>query len=300
MRIGFMMPHDGHRIAFAREHGFGCAELQVSPKDAFWPDRKDWKARADAVAEDFAGSGLRISCLAGFYGANTLAADRAAAREAADVVRAIVRLAEQMGVGTVAGFAGRVMGEPLEASIRPFQKAWAPLAKFAEDHGVKVAFENCPMGAWHLPPGGNNAMCTPDMWDACFDAVPSPALGLEWDPSHLVGLFIDPIQNLRRYGPKVHHVHAKDAKVYPWILRDRGITGAGAVEHCMPGFGDTDFAQVVKELRRAGYDGDLNIEGWHDAVFRDARPNRPGGRPGGEDEGLLLALQYLRPLVDGR
>ena len=293
-----MTGHNKERISFAQLHGFGCVELQVSAKDPFWPDKPDWKARARAMKGDFDGAGLRISCLAGFYQMNHLSPNKAEAKTASDMVRNTVRLAEFLGVKVVAGFPGRVMGEPLEASIQPFKRVWTGQAKFAEDHGMKIAFENCPMGAHHLPPGGNNAMCTPKMWDACFAEVPSPALGLEWDPSHLIGLMIDPIANLRKYAGKVHHVHAKDAKVNPWVLRETGIFSHGAVEHCMPGLGDTDFAQVVKELKRAGYDNDLNIEGWHDAVFRD--PGQWGGYPHGEDDGLLIGLKHLNQFVDGR
>jgi sugar phosphate isomerase/epimerase len=64
-------------------------------------------------------------------------------------------------------------------------------------------------------------------------------------------------------------VHAKGARVYWDTVRQYGIWYPGAIEHCHPGFGDEDWGQIIKELRRAGYHGDLNIEGWHDSVFRD-------------------------------
>jgi len=207
-------------------------------------------------------------------------------------VRNCIVLAEQMGVPVVAGFAGRVVHEPLEASIEPFKKIWSEHARFAEDHGVKIAFEHCPMGHFHSPFGGNNCICTPAMWERCFEAVPSEALGLEWDPSHLICQFIDPVQNLRLWGRKVYHVHAKDAKVYRDVVDRYGIYHPGAIEHCFPGLGDSDWAAIIKELHRAGYASDLNIEGWHDAVYRDF----PDG-PKLEDGGLLIALRHLSQFV---
>jgi sugar phosphate isomerase/epimerase len=132
------------------------------------------------------------------------------------------------------------------------------------------------------------------MWNRCFEAVPSDALGLEWDPSHLICHFIDPIPNIREFGHKIFHVHAKDAKVYQDILERFGIFHGGAIEHCFPGLGDCDWGLIVKELRRAGYHGDLNIEGWHDSVFR----NHENGSQL-EDHGLLIAQRYLSQYVDG-
>ncbi len=206
--------------------------------------------------------------------------------------RRAIQLAEKMGVDVVAGFAGRVPGlEPMEC-IPKFKELWGEHAKFAEDHGVKIAFENCPMGRFHLPPGGINMMCLPDVWEAAFNEVQSDALGLEWDPSHLICMFIDPVANLRQFGSKVYHVHAKDAHVHKDLLARYGIYHEGVIEHCFPGLGDTDWGLAIKELRRQGYDGALDIEGWHDAVFRD----HPGG-PQWEREGLLVALRHLSQWV---
>jgi sugar phosphate isomerase/epimerase len=65
-------------------------------------------------------------------------------------------------------------------------------------------------------------------------------------------------------------------------------------EHRFPGLGQADWAQIVHELLRARYDSDLNIEGWHDPVYR----NHPGG-PQWEDAGLLIAKKTLEPFVTG-
>ncbi len=292
MRVGFMSGYNAERIAFMKKHGFGSVELQVSRDVDYLPPKKGWQDKAAAVKTGFEQAGVRISCVAGFYD-NHMDADKAKAGQLAEHVRNCILLAEHMGVGVVAGFSGRLVNEPLEASVQPFKKIWGEHAKFAEDHGIKIAFEHCPMGQFHSPLGGINCICTPAMWERCFDVVPSDAIGLEWDPSHLICQLIDPVQNLRQWAKKVYHVHAKDAKVYRDVMDSYGIYHPGSIEHCFPGVGDSDWAAIIKELRRAGYDNDLNIEGWHDAVYRDF----PDG-PKLEDVGLLIALRHLSQFVD--
>ncbi len=91
--------------------------------------------------------------------------------------------AHLFGAKTVATFAGALEGQSIDAAIPRFKEVFSELAKRAEDRGVKLAIENCPMhGDWR------HATCNiginPDAWELMFDAVPSDALGLEWEPAH--------------------------------------------------------------------------------------------------------------------
>ncbi|MCX8082860.1 MAG: sugar phosphate isomerase/epimerase [bacterium] len=284
MRIGFMMKFDKGRIDFANRVGFKSCELIVSPEDDFFPDKDGWKERANEVKECYDKKDIRISCLAGFY-VNHMDIDKT--DEYKKRVRSTIVLAKEMGIGVVAGFSGRIVGKGLKESITVFKKIWSEHAKFAEDHNVKIAFEHCPMGEFHTPSNGINFMCTPEMWDIAFNEVPSEAIGLEWDPSHLICQFIDPVMTLRKFGKRVYHVHAKDAHVNTDIIKEYGIWYPGATEHCFPGLGDTDWGLCIKELLRQGYKGDLNIEGWHDKVYCGDK----------EDEGLIIAFRYLSRFV---
>ena len=56
-----------------------------------------------------------------------------------------------------------------------------------------------------------------------------------------------------------------------------------------PGFGDTDWTRVISELRLAGYAGTIDIEGWHDPVYRDDL----------EMTGQVRALEYLKECRGG-
>jgi sugar phosphate isomerase/epimerase len=300
MRIGFCNEYDPERIEFSRRHGFTCTSLITShldPQPDYLPGHEGWEERAEALKAEYDDAGVRISSLGAFYRNCLDPADEANSRQ---IVRNAILFAEHLGIPVVAGFPGRVMDEPLEASLPRYREVWSELARFAEDHGVKVAFENCPMGRHFSPVGGNNCMATPEMFEKCFNEVDSPALGLEWDPSHLVCSFVDPVANIRRFGERIHAVHAKGAKVHWDLVRRYGLWHRGAVEHCFPGLGDEDWGQIVRELRRAGYAGDLVIEGIHDPVYLDhSQWNSPlaGKVPDLEDTGLLIALNHLRQWV---
>jgi len=284
MRIGFMMSFDKERIEFAKKVGFRSCELQVSSTAPFFPGNDGWEAKAEDVKNYYDEKGIRISCLAGFY-VNHM--DEKKADEYKKLVRDTILLAEKIGVPVVAGFSGRVAGKPLIESVPLFKEIWSEHSRFAEDHNVKIAFENCPAGEFHTPSNGINFMCTPQMWEIAFNEVPSDAIGLEWDPSHLICQFIDPVMTLRRFGKRVYHIHAKDAHINYDLLRQYGIWYPGAIEHCFPGLGDTNWGLCIKELLRYGYKGDLNIEGWHDLVYNKER----------EDEGLTNAFKYLSQFV---
>ena len=100
--------------------------------------------------------------------------------------------AHLFGAKTVATFAGALEGQSIDAAIPRFKEVFSELAKRAEDRGVKLAIENCPMhGDWR------HATCNiginPDAWELMFDAVPSDALGLEWEPAHQLIQLIDPM-----------------------------------------------------------------------------------------------------------
>jgi sugar phosphate isomerase/epimerase len=169
----------------------------------------------------------------------------------------------------VAGFAGAVEGKPLPESMPQFKKVWGDLAKRAEANGVRIALENCDMGGtWERPQW--NIAHAPTAWEMMFNEVPSPALGLEWEPCHQMNSLIDPLPNLRKWIDKVYHVHGKDATVFWDVVRTSGIRGGKQyVYHRTPGFGDTNWTDVISILRMGKFRGSIDIEGWHDPVYRD-------------------------------
>jgi len=169
----------------------------------------------------------------------------------------------------VSGFTGAIDGKPFADSIPQFKKVWSELAKRAQDNGVRIAWENCDMGgAWDSLRW--NMAHAPAAWEILFNEVPSPALGLEWEPCHQLVSLIDPIPQLRKWASRVFHVHGTDATVAWDVIRTSGIRGGKPyVWHRTPGFGDTNWTDVISILRQNNYKGTIDIEGWHDPVYRN-------------------------------
>jgi sugar phosphate isomerase/epimerase len=198
--------------------------------------------------------------------------------------KALIDNAHLFGADTVAGFTGRMRGKPIEESLPRFKQVWGELARRAADKGVRLAFENCAMdGNWAS--GDWNIAHNPDAWELMFDALPNDNLGLEWEPCHQHVYLIDPIPQIRKWAHRIFHVHGKDATVRWDIVREHGVFGKHPfVQMRSPGFGDTDWTRVISELRLAGFQGSIEIEGWHDPVYRDAL----------ETTGQVAALNYLK------
>jgi len=184
----------------------------------------------------------------------------------------------------VCGFAGRVRGKPVPESIPRFQEVFGELSKRAAGQGVRLAFENCDMGG-NWASGDWNIAMNPDAWELMFDAVPAANLGLEWEPCHQMVKLIDPIAQLRKWAPKVFHVHGKDATICHDVIKAHGVGGAVPFAfHRTPGFGDSNWADIISILRQAGFVGYIDIEGWHDPVYKGEL----------EMTGQVHALNYLK------
>ena len=285
------------RLGFRSTEWMGFAESHAAPP------RADWKAYSEQFAAEARARGIRISAIGALY-QNPL--DPRQTERARAVFQRAIEVAAHIGVKTVSGFAGAVVEvetnsrggnpvyKPFENYLPQLLAFWEPLARFAAERGARIAFENCPQGPWPLPVMHYNMMSQPAFWERLFNQTQCDNLGLEWDPSHLLCQFIDPVANLRKFGARVFHVHAKDAFINRPLLETYGICHPGVAEHRFPGLGQANWAEIAHELLRARYDSDLNIEGWHDPVYR----NHPGG-PQREDAGLLIAKKTLEPFVAG-
>ncbi|RUX10416.1 MULTISPECIES: sugar phosphate isomerase/epimerase [unclassified Mesorhizobium] len=196
----------------------------------------------------------------------------------------VIDNAHLFGASMVCGFTGRLRGKPLTDSLPRFREVWGPLARRAADKGVRIAFENCAMdGNWAA--GDWNIAHNPDAWELMFNELPDDNLGLEWEPCHQLVYLIDPMPQIRKWAPRIFHVHGKDATVRWDVIREHGVFGRlPFVQMRTPGFGDSDWTRVISELRLAGYKGAIDIEGWHDPVYRGDL----------EITGQARALEYLK------
>jgi len=265
IRIGTIVPGRQDTSAYIRQimpHGFEtfCISFWKTVGDT------DLARLANEVKETLAGSDIRISCLEVFGNPLEHHGEAAAARASWEK---LIDAAPLFGCDIVAGFAGRLVDKPIPESVPRFKEVFGPLAARAADKGIRLAFENCDMGgSWDR--GDWNMAQNSAAWELMFDAVPAENVGLEWEPAHQLDKLIDPMPQLRNWVKKIFHLHGKDATVYWDVVREYGVKGAKSyAHHRTPGFGDSNWTDIISELRRGGFTGSIDIEGWHDPVYKD-------------------------------
>lgn len=278
MRLGFLTNYSNERVLTAKELGFTCLELHAGSVLG------ESAPSAVSIKDDFEQNGLGVSALACYQ--NHLEEGKEAER--LEFFRKAIELAPQLNCNVVATMGGctktsQESGDVLK-SIPAFKKYFSEAAKIAEDNNVKIAFENWPGG--HPAPLLINIAITPQAWDAMFDAVPSPAMGLEYDPSHLVRLQIEYAPLIRRYAERIHHVHGKDTTIDTAVLNEVGYIGQGWWRYSIPSLGVVDWDGVFDELKEIGYTGDVDIEHEDDAYSGN-----------NFDEGLKIGQKFLAQWV---
>ncbi len=284
IRIGTLVPGNDKTVSYIRQiKALGFESFSIT----FWQQvGVDLKRLAAEVRRELEGTDIRIHCL-GMFG-NPLES-RPIDKVTLAGWKACIDAAPLFGADVVAGFAGRLIDQPVPASMKRFKQVFAPLARRAADKGIKLAFENCDMGGdWQR--GDWNLAFAPTAWDMMFNEVPDANVGLEWEPCHQMVSLIDPLPQLKQWVHKVFHVHGKDATVMWDVIRKVGIRGGQPyVFHRTPGFGDTNWTDVISILRQHGYAGSIDIEGWHDPVYRGDL----------EMTGQVRAMNYLKACRGG-
>ena len=306
MKIGFLtacLPQTPLEeiVPWAAEQGFETLELAAWPYDS----SRDYQAShiraerftrddAERVRDLFAEHDLSISAMA--YYDNNLHPDPTVRTHHLDHVRKVIDAAALLGVDRVGTFVG---ARPVRAEVamNEIGEHFRAIVGYAEDQGVRVMIENCPMENWvefGLP--GNFAW-SPELWDALFDEVPSASFGLNMDPSHLYWLGIDYLQATRDYADRIFHAHAKDAEMLPEGRQRYGSLGrqftddvwkSGWWRYRMPGAGEVDWRAFIDTLQAVGYDDVISIEHEDPEYEGSVRLVK---------EGLGLGLDHLRAVV---
>lgn len=256
----------------AGELGFQCVEA------ACWPRGKAERryagvshidavrvlgddAYAAHILEYAAEKNVEISSLA-FY-PNTMDADLEKRNAVIEHLKCVIKASAKLGINMVTTFIGRDQNKNVEENLELVKEVWPPIIALAEEQGVKIAIENCPMlfgpDQW---PGGQNLMTTPAIWKKIFEILPSDNLGINYDPSHFVWQMIDYIKPIYEFKEKIFHVHYKDIKLYPDKLNQVGIMAypLDFMSPKLPGYGDVDWGKYVSALTDIGYDGYTCIE----------------------------------------
>jgi sugar phosphate isomerase/epimerase len=245
-------------------------------------------AHGSEIIGALADKGLSVSAL-GYY-PNPLHSDAGHRESVIAHLKAVITAAGMMQVGVVNTFIGGDRSLTVDQNWARALEIFPAIVAHAKDAGVTLAFENCPMIFSHDEwPGGHNIAYAPKLWRRIFEAW-GDAVGMNYDPSHLVWQMIDQPRFIREFGARMVHVHAKDLMIDRDGLYDNGILSAGIGWQVprMPGLGEVNWAEFFSGLYRAGYDGPVIIE-HEDRNFE--------GSDAAIKRGFLLARDVLRPFI---
>ena len=287
-------------IEFAAENGLACVEMPC------WPAGKAERKYAGVSHIDVANlsenraaeinrvlrkKSVTISGL-GYY-PNPLDPDESKAQFYIDHLKKVITAAAMLGVPVVNTFIGRDQNRKTEDNFAKFKEVWPGIVRFAQRNKVKIAIENCPMyftsDEW---PGGKNLANTPAMWRRMFEAIPAGNFGLNFDPSHFVWQFMDPVKAIREFKGRIFHVHLKDARILRDKLDEVGILAMPLQFHTpkLPGLGDVNWGGFFSALTDAGYDGCAVIE-VEDRAFEGSLDTRKAS--------VIQSRNFLRQFIAG-
>lgn len=248
----------------------------------------DMRADADQYGQLVLDAGLRIGSVDVPDNKGMISADEGRRREAIERNSEFVRACAKLG--PINYFLVMLPEDPSLPRAENFGymvESFSEFASVLEENNSKLVIEG-----W---PGPGALCCTPEGYRAFFKEVPSPAMGVNYDPSHLIRMGIDHLRFLREFGDRVYHVHGKDTELLDDQLYEYGreqpptfaqpLPFAGMTwRYTIPGHGVTHWIEVFRILQEKGYQGAVSIE------LEDANFHRD---PAAEQLGILQGARFL-------
>ena len=288
-------------LFLASDLGYDCVELMC------WPKEKATRRYAGVTHVDLelldtqkardlkalsAEYGVSISTL-GYY-PNPLSPEKEEAEIAITQIQRMIDAAVLLEINTVNTFIGRDWRRSVDDNWPQLLKVWKPIVAYAEDHGIRIGIENCPMyftdDEW---PSGKNIAHTPAIWRRLFADLNSTAIGLNYDPSHMIWQHIDEIRPIRDFSDRMFHIHAKDVRIDQERLNEVGILATPNSFHTpkLPGLGDVNWGKFFSALTDIQYSGGVCVE-VEDRAYEGSLESRIAA--------LRQSANYLRQFIPRR
>ena len=282
--IGFRRGHSEWQqdlsavIHFAKSHGFAGLDVDALPPHEI-------KQVLDA--------GLAIGSVdLPQSWTDLISPDADTRRQAADRAADYVREVSALGVRNfftvlIPQEHDRPRSENLDMAVDGYGR----LCEAIGDTDARIAIEGWP----GRPPHFSTLGCTPADCRLIFERIESPVMGINFDPSHLIRMGIDPVRFADEFAPRIHHVHAKDTELLDDALYEHGNLQSATLakpqgygghhwRYTIPGQGVTRWSKLLSILASAGYEGLVSIE------LEDEHFN---GTTQGEQQGLLASKNFL-------
>lgn len=267
-------------VAWAKETGFEAIDLnEATPADV----------------RDVHSAAVRLGSVDLLSMARLLAKDPGERRDV--IARNVAYLKEMAAAGAKLFFTVLIPDDPTRKRAENYSLAvetFAPLAQAAANANVKIVIEGWPGPA----PYYQALCCTPESCRSFLRDTDPNSVAINYDPSHLIRLGVDPIRFLQEFIRFIPHVHAKDAELFPEAVYELGLYqdsispqrpphryGAHAWRYTIPGHGQARWTQILRILYENHYRGVISIE-LEDENFIGAEPE--------EKAGLIHSLNFLR------
>jgi sugar phosphate isomerase/epimerase len=204
----------------------------------------------------------------------------------------MIDLAGKLGVPYIGTQSGKDASKPFQQQVDEIERVYTEkYFPACQRNKVRILWEPYPEAA--------NIATSPVGFEALFKAFDgSPYVGLQYDPSHLVRQFMDPVQTARDFVDKIYDVHLKDTEILWPVLRAGGINpvnGARWWRYRIPGMGSVPWREFFSVLQDVGYAGGMSVE-QEDPLY--GGDNNPG--PDFSDDfkmGFVMAKRYLNQYV---
>jgi sugar phosphate isomerase/epimerase len=288
-RLGVLGPYTPANVEFAHAHGFTNMILNVGPHSTI-----DANTITDAQIDDIRATLKKFDMHVSAFqiGGDHINPDLEKRTRQNAFFAKNIELAGKLGVPYLGTQSGKDASKPflqqVDEIVRVYHEQYFALC---ERNHVAILWEPYPEAA--------NIATSPVGFEALFKAFgDTPYVGLQYDPSHLVRQFMDPIQTARDFVDKIRDVHLKDTEINWNVLHAGGINpvnGAHWWRYRIPGMGSMDWREFFSVLQDVGYSGAMSIEQEDPLYGADNNPG-PDFSPDFQT-GFIMAKRYLDQYV---
>jgi len=263
-------------MEWARAEGFGCVDLAATQLDTVG----SWQ-----------GAGLLVGTidLFGREWTGMLSADAETRRATVASAKKMIRDSAAAGVKII--FIVMLAEDETLSRKETYGymiETYGQLREVLAETGIRLAIEG-----W---PGCNAQCCNPESYRAFLKEMDSPQYGINYDPSHLIRMGIDPLRFIKEFGSQVVHIHGKDTLIDSERLYDIGheqdavfaedfAWGGTTWRYTTPGKGCAPWIDILNEAVAANYQGYVSIE------LEDVDYN---GTLEGEQRGFIASRDFLK------
>lgn len=288
-KLAIITPYSRQKLAFATAAGYEGVVVPLT--ESFDPDKLS-DSQIDEVLSTSRETGARIISIECMWGMNHIDPDPAMRAKASARFIRCLEFAHRLGCNFCGTFSGGIPGANFDRQAKE-------LAQVVNEQYVPVMDKLDLSMGWENYPTAENFATVPAAWEKVFELVPSPRLGLEFDPSHLVRQYIDPYSAAWQFRDRIRAGHLKDTEIIQPVLQEVGIHGEGWWRYRIPGQGLIDWPKFITVLLQAKFRGGVAVE--HEDDFWDTphQENQPDF-PETRKDGFILAHRFLSQFLPGR